>query len=89
MLDIPLQPLWKIHADLLGFLKEGSFVYPSFPNAIAGQRGCVGFLIGPSTLHMRRQGNGIAGGRSKEERISFHRNECGTEHDDRFRVISV
>lgn len=41
MLDIPLQPVWEIHADLPCFLKEGSFVHPSFPNAIAGQRGCL------------------------------------------------
>jgi len=38
MLDIPLQPVWEIHADLAGFLVEGSFVHPSFPNAIAGPR---------------------------------------------------
>jgi hypothetical protein len=37
MLDIPLQPVREIHADLPGFLKEESLIHPSFVNAIAGQ----------------------------------------------------
>jgi len=89
MLDIPLQPVWEIHADLPGFLGG------ELRSSIISECHCwsaglpVDFLIGRSTLHMRRQGNGIAGARIKEERIFLHRNECGTEHDDRFGVISV